>query len=75
MLFQITKQLKARIPEGILLIMESGQNVLDRWSGAAPFWEKYRDVIRQMFAPIAQALVEEAHFGSGDAVLDIATGP
>src|SRR5436190_20225545 len=46
-----------------------------RWSGAAPFWEKYRETIRQMFVPVTQALVEDGQIGSGHAVLDIATGP
>jgi ubiquinone/menaquinone biosynthesis C-methylase UbiE len=55
--------------------MQPGQDIIDRWSGAAPFWEKHRDVIRQMFAPVTQSLVEHAHIASGDAVLDIATGP
>lgn len=41
----------------------------------APFWEKYRPIIRQMFAPVTHALVEDGLIGSGQAVLDIATGP
>lgn len=41
----------------------------------APFWEKYRPIIRQMFAPATHALVEDGLIGSGQAVLDIATGP
>ena len=55
--------------------MQPDQAVFDRWSGAAPFWEKHRDVIRQMFAPVTQALVDDARIGGGYAVLDIATGP
>src|ERR1700757_4073252 len=55
--------------------MQSDADVLKRWSGSAPFWEKYRENIRQMFAPIAQALVEDGQIGIGNAVLDIATGP
>ncbi|HYL75529.1 MAG TPA: methyltransferase domain-containing protein [Bryobacteraceae bacterium] len=55
--------------------MELDQAVIDRWSGAAPFWEKHRDAIRQMFAPVTQALVEDARIGSGHSILDIATGP
>jgi SAM-dependent methyltransferase len=46
---------------------------MDRWIGAAPSWEKHRETIRQMFAPVTQALVEE--IGSGHTVLDVATGP
>ena len=51
------------------------QAVIDRWSGVAPFWEKHREIIRQMFAPITQALVEDGLIGGRHAVLDIATGP
>ncbi len=47
----------------------------DRWSGAAPYWEKYREIIRGMFVPVTQALAAEAQIGRGHAVLDIATGP
>jgi ubiquinone/menaquinone biosynthesis C-methylase UbiE len=55
--------------------MKPDQGVIDRFSGVAPFWEKYRETIREMFAPVTQALVEDARVGSGHAVLDVATGP
>lgn len=55
--------------------MQPEQSPIDRWSGAAPFWEKHREPIRQMFAPVAQALIEEAGIGAGYSVLDVATGP
>jgi ubiquinone/menaquinone biosynthesis C-methylase UbiE len=55
--------------------MQPDQAVMKQWSVAAPFWEKYREVIRQMFAPVTQALAEDAQISSGHAVLDIATGP
>jgi len=55
--------------------MQTDQAVIDGWSGAAPFWEKHREIIRQMFAPVTQALVEDALIGTRHAVLDIATGP
>jgi ubiquinone/menaquinone biosynthesis C-methylase UbiE len=55
--------------------MQPDQEVLNRWSGSAPFWEKHRDIIRQMFAPITQALAEDAQIASHYSVLDIATGP
>jgi SAM-dependent methyltransferase len=55
--------------------MERGQEAINRWSGSAPFWEKHREIIRHMFAPITDALVEEAQIGSGQTVLDVATGP
>jgi len=55
--------------------MQCDQDVLNRWSASAPFWEKHREIIRQMFAPITHALVEDGQIGSQHAVLDIATGP
>jgi len=55
--------------------METDQGLINRWSGAAPFWEKHREVIRQMFAPVTQGLVEDGLIGRGQTVLDIATGP
>ena len=55
--------------------MQPDQEVINRWSASAPFWEKHGEIIRQMFAPITQALVEDAQIGSRHAVLDIAMGP
>jgi len=59
----------------ILPMMKDQQAVIGSWSGSAPYWEKHRENIRQMFAPVTQALIESAGIGRGDAVLDIATGP
>jgi len=55
--------------------MRPDEEVLKRWRGSAPFWEKHRDIIRGMFAPITQALIEDAGIGTQDSVLDVATGP
>src|ERR1700687_3648543 len=55
--------------------MQPEQEVINRWSGSAPFWEKHREIIRQMFAPITKALVEDGQIGTQQVVLDIATGP
>src|SRR5580658_1813660 len=55
--------------------MQPDQEMIDRWSGSAPYWEKHREVIRQMFAPVTLALVEDAQVGTRHAVLDVATGP
>ena len=49
--------------------------VISGWSETAPYWEKHRAVIREMFAPITQALIEAAWIARGSAVLDLATGP
>src|SRR5262245_28823434 len=45
------------------------------WSRAAPYWDKHRETIRRMFAPVTQALIEDARIGHGQTVLDVATGP
>jgi SAM-dependent methyltransferase len=55
--------------------MPPDHEAVSPWRDSAPFWEKYRVTIRQMFAPVAQALVEDALIRRGYAVLDIATGP
>jgi ubiquinone/menaquinone biosynthesis C-methylase UbiE len=55
--------------------MQPHEAVINAWSGAAPFWEKHRVVIRQMFAPVTTALVEDGLIGNGDTALDIGTGP
>ena len=55
--------------------MQPDQDVVNRWSKSARFWEKHREVIRGMFTPVTQALVQEAEISSGQTILDIATGP
>src|SRR5260370_34768335 len=59
---------------GILLLMQPDQEVVSVWRDSARFWEKHREIIRQMFAPGTQALVEDGLIGSRHVVLDIATG-
>jgi ubiquinone/menaquinone biosynthesis C-methylase UbiE len=51
------------------------QEVISRWSETAPYWEKHRAIIREMFAPVTQALIEDAQITSRSVVLDVATGP
>src|SRR5579863_24019 len=55
--------------------MQPDQEVINRWTGSAPFWEKHREVIRHMFAPVSQALAEAAQITTRQVVLDLATGP
>ncbi len=49
--------------------------VINRWANSARFWEKHHEVIRHLFGPVAQALVDDAKIGMGQTVLDVATGP
>src|SRR6266404_790401 len=55
--------------------MQPEQEIINRWTGSAPFWEKHREIIRQMFAPVTEALAAETQISTGHTVLDIATGP
>jgi ubiquinone/menaquinone biosynthesis C-methylase UbiE len=54
---------------------QQSDDVIKRWNESAPYWEKHCDVIREMFAPITEALIRDAQVTSGDSVLDVATGP
>ena len=44
------------------------------WRESAPYWEKHRDTIRAMFAPITRAMIEAANITEGLSVLDVAGG-
>ncbi len=55
--------------------MQPEEEIIKRWSGSAPYWEKHREIIRGMFEPVTRAVVENARIESGNTVLDIATGP
>lgn len=59
--------------------MQQNKDVISQWSESAPYWEKHRAVIREMFAPVTQALIEDAAIANPGAmpraVLDVATGP
>ncbi len=48
--------------------------VLDAWETSSHYWNKHQAIIEQMFAPLSQALIEEAGIGPGQAVLDIGGG-
>src|ERR1041385_9043831 len=48
--------------------------LLREWRESAPYWDKYRDIIRAMFMPLTEALIEDAGVVKGQAVLDVAGG-
>jgi ubiquinone/menaquinone biosynthesis C-methylase UbiE len=56
------------------MIPEKQNKVLDGWQTSARYWDKYRVLIAQMFAPLTSGLVEEARIGIGQEVLDIGGG-
>jgi ubiquinone/menaquinone biosynthesis C-methylase UbiE len=53
---------------------EEQNKVLQAWQTSARYWDKYRVLIAQMFAPLTSGLVEEARIGIGQKVLDIGGG-
>jgi len=40
--------------------MQQNSEVISQWSESAPYWEKHREIIGEMFAPVTQALIEDA---------------
>jgi ubiquinone/menaquinone biosynthesis C-methylase UbiE len=56
------------------MIPENQKNALNGWQKSARYWDKYRDLITEMFAPLTSGLVEEAQIGIGQKVLDIGGG-
>jgi len=56
------------------MIPEEQKKALEAWQTSARYWDKYRALIEQMFAPLTSGLVEEARIGSGQEVLDIGGG-
>lgn len=55
--------------------MSQADDEIARWSGSAPYWERHRKIITQMFAPMSEALIEAAGVVATDSVLDVGTGP
>ncbi len=56
------------------MIPENQDKALDAWQTSARYWDKYRDLITEMFAPLTSGLVEQAEIGIGQKVLDIGGG-
>lgn len=48
--------------------------VLREWRESAFYWQKHADTIRTMFAPVTQALIEDAQIIEEEKVLDVAGG-
>jgi ubiquinone/menaquinone biosynthesis C-methylase UbiE len=56
------------------MIPEEQDKTLHAWQTSAPYWDKYRVLITEMFAPLTSGLVEEARIGIGKNVLDLGGG-
>ena len=51
------------------------RDTLKEWRQSAEYWETHAETIQTMFAPVTQALIEEAGIIDGAAVLDVAGEP
>src|SRR4030095_3731413 len=56
------------------MMSEEQNKAREGWQISARYWEKYRVLIAQMFAPLTSGLVEEARIAIGKDVLDIGGG-
>ena len=56
------------------MIPEEQKKALDSWQVSARYWDKYRALIAQIFAPLTSGLVDEARIKVGQRVLDIGGG-
>jgi len=54
--------------------MSQQDETISKWTSSAPLWEKNSEIIRELFAPVSEALIEDAGVVSGSSVLDVATG-
>lgn len=50
-------------------------DILNEWRESAKYWTQHNATIRTMFAPLTQALVEQAGIHERQTVLDVAGGP
>jgi len=50
------------------------KDVLREWRESAPYWARHADIVRAMFAPITNAIIEAAAIKDGEVVLDVAGG-
>jgi len=48
--------------------------MLREWRETAQYWTKHSETVKQMFAPVTEALIREAGIGEGDSILDVAGG-
>ena len=55
-------------------MVNSDNPVLNEWRETAKYWTKYSATIRTMFAPLTEALIEQAGIHEGQSVLDVAGG-
>jgi ubiquinone/menaquinone biosynthesis C-methylase UbiE len=49
-------------------------DTLQQWHETARYWTKHSAIIRQMFSPLTEALIQDAAIVPGQSVLDVAAG-
>ena len=50
-------------------------DTLQEWRKSAQYWQTHAQTIRSMFAPVTNALIEDAAIDEGDHIIDVAGGP
>src|SRR6266850_3454238 len=53
---------------------ETAKEVLAAWETSSQYWNKHQSLIASMFVPLTDALIEAAHIGPGQSVLDVGGG-
>ena len=56
------------------MIPDEQKKAMDSWQTSARYWDKYRVLIAQLFAPLTSGLIDEARIKVGQSVLDIGGG-
>ena len=57
-----------------MMSTEPANEVLAAWETSSQYWTKHQSLIAAMFVPLTDALVETAHIGPGQSVLDVGGG-
>ncbi|MDQ2976333.1 MAG: methyltransferase domain-containing protein [Acidobacteriota bacterium] len=50
------------------------KEIVAAWETSSQYWNKHQALIEEMFASLTRALIEDAHIGAGQSVLDIGGG-
>ena len=53
---------------------DNANEVLAAWETSSQYWNKHQALIEKMYASLSRALIEDAHIGPGQAVLDVGGG-
>lgn len=56
------------------MVANNANEVLAAWETSSQYWNKHQALIEKMYASLSRALIEDAHIGSGQTVLDVGGG-